>query len=122
MNPMAGQSEFLEQLWHRYINFYTDESWIDQEISMCTKYPNAPFGDFGPLLQELLDLGATRRQLGLFARANAYAAVFGTLYAIENAELEPDDLQGLHEGILSADPSGLEGRPGSAPEKQQGSS
>jgi hypothetical protein len=43
--------------------------------------------------------------------------VFGTLYALSDPGVEDNDVEMLHESLLSADPSGREGRPGSAPQK-----
>jgi hypothetical protein len=115
---MASQDEFLENVWRKYINSYMEESWIDDELRMSERYPSAPFADLGPLLTKLLALGATRRDLSLFARAIAYGTAFGTLYSLEDPGIENNDLCSLHESILSADPSGMEGRLGSAPAKE----
>ena len=41
-------------------------------------------------------------------------AVFGTLYALDDPGVDNGDVFMLHEELLGADPSGLEGRPGSA--------
>ncbi len=43
---------------------------------------------------------------------------FGTLYALNDPEVDNNEIEMLHESLLTADPSGMEGRPGLAPEKQ----
>jgi hypothetical protein len=58
-----------------------------------------------------------RRDLSLIARFAAYEAVFGTRYALSDPDVEDNDVEMLHESLLSADPSGREGRPGSTPQK-----
>ena len=45
---------------------------------------------------------------------SAYEAVFGTLYTINDPGVDNHDVFMLHEHILMADPSGMDGRPGSA--------
>ena len=49
-------------------------------------------------------------------RYAAYGAVLSTLYEIdpEAAGVDCKDLVGLYQYLLSADPTGIEGRPGSA--------
>jgi hypothetical protein len=116
---MATRDEFLEHLWRKDINSYMDESWIDTQLKMSERYPNAPFADFGPLLTRLLELGSTRSELSLFARAIAYRGAFNTLYALEDPGVDEKGAGSLYESILSADPSGREGRPGSAPDKEE---
>ncbi|MGB8356298.1 MAG: hypothetical protein WCD79_20535 [Chthoniobacteraceae bacterium] len=56
--------------------------------------------------------------MSLIARQAAYEAVFGTLYALSDPGVNDNDIEMLHESLLSADPSGKEGRPGSAPPKR----
>jgi len=48
----------------------------------------------------------------LLKRFAAYEAAFGLLYMLEDPGVE--DATMLHESLLAADPSGKEGRPGSA--------
>jgi len=57
--------------------------------------------------------------LSLFARAIAYRGAFNTLYALEDPGVDEKGAGSLYESILSADPSGREGRPGSAPDKEE---
>ena len=91
------------------------------------------FADAGGALRRLRGLGATPEDLGRVARYVAYSSVFGTLNTIDSGEdpelgdeypgwalmetSHPDeavtgrDVGGLHESLLSMDPSGREGRP-----------
>jgi hypothetical protein len=114
---MASREGFLAALWRDHINSYMWESWIDNVIRESERRPDAPFADYGSALKRLLDLGASRRDLSLLARAISYEATFSALYALSDPGVEDCDVEGLHESLLSADPSGMEGRPGSAPAK-----
>jgi len=114
---MASREEFLTQLWDQVINPSMQEHWIDNIIRASEERPDSPFADLGPALQRLLAQGADRRDLSLIARHAAYEAVFGTLYSFSDPGIDEDRAGSLHESLLSADPSGREGRPGSAPQK-----
>ena len=94
------------------------EHWIDNIIRESDKQPDAPFADLGPALKRLLALGASRRDLSLIYRQASYEAVFGTLYMLGDPGVDDNDIELMHESLLSADPSGKEGRPGSAPERK----
>lgn len=59
-------------------------------------------------------MGVSARDINLIRRHAAYDALFSTLYSIGDPGVDDDDVFILHESLLSADPSGLEGRPGSA--------
>ncbi len=114
---MTPREQFLKQLWFD-INAAMEEHWIDGYIKLAEQRPDAPFADSGAALQRLLALGADRRDLALLRREASYEAAFGTLYLIEESGIEPVEVRGLHTSVLSADPSGREGRPGSAPRKK----
>ena len=116
---MASREEVLKQLWQNNINSFMHEHWIENAIRQSERQPDSPFADLGLALQRLLDVGATRRDLSLVARASAYESVFGTLYALSDPGVEDNDVEMLHESLLSADPSGKDGRPGSAPAKAE---
>jgi hypothetical protein len=115
---MATREEFLKEMWHGIINPAMQEHWIDNIIRESEKDPNAPFADLGPALKRLLAAGADRRDLSLIARHAAYEAVFGTLYALSDPGVDDNNVEMMHESLLTADPSGKEGRPGSAPQKR----
>ena len=112
---MASGEKFLKQMWNEVINPNMQEHWIDNVIQESEKHPGAPFADLGPALKRLLAAGASRRELCLIARHASYEAVFGTLYGLGDPGIDGNDIEMLHESLLSADPSGKEGRPGSVP-------
>jgi hypothetical protein len=111
---MATREEFLEHLWKEVINSVMRDDALDNIVKHCKRDPDGPFGDTGAAIERLLAEGASRRDLRLVLRNIAYEAVFGTLYAFSDPGLEEDDVSGLYEELLMADPSGMEGRPGSA--------
>lgn len=117
MDDAPSRTEFLKVLWNDVINEPMTEAWIDYQVNRSAKWPNDPFADTGPLLQKLMKLGVSRRELSLLHRQASYAAVFLTLYKLGDPGCS--DTKMLFEELLTADPSGLEGRPGSAP-KQRG--
>jgi hypothetical protein len=109
---MATREEFLDVLWKRVINF-TDDG-LDNIIADCKRSPGSAFGDMGAAIERLLEAGASRRDLRLLFRGIAYEAVFGTLYSLSDPGLdEGEDAGTLFESLLTADPSGMEGAPGS---------
>lgn len=112
---MATREQFLRMLWADVINANLREDWIDNAIAESKANPERPFGDIGLIAERLLKLGATRRDLCLMSRAAAYEAVFAVLYMLDDPGVDGDDILMLHESLLGADPSGQEGRPGSAP-------
>ncbi len=114
---MASRKEYLQQMWNEVINSNMQEHWIDNIIRESERQSDSPFADAGPVLKRLLASGADRRELSLIARYAAYEAVFGTLSALSDPGVDNNDVEMMHESLLSADPSGRDGRPGSAPEK-----
>jgi hypothetical protein len=112
---MATREELLDHIWNEVINVNLDDQALDNIISNCKRDPEGPFGDTGAALERLLAAGASRRDLRLVLRNIAYEAAFGTLYALCDPGLdEDDDVGALYQELLMADPSGMEGRPGSA--------
>jgi hypothetical protein len=107
------RDELLQKLWTRIINVHLRPDALDNTIKY-TSDSGQPFGDTGPAIERILAAGASRRDLRLLLRYTAYSAVFDTLYQIEDPGIDKDDLESLHEYLLSADPSGMEGYPGSA--------
>src|SRR5262249_31985045 len=114
-SSMATQDEFLDLVWEQ-INSAMQEHWIENLIRESESNPNAPFADIGPALKRLLASGASRRDLSLLMRFSAYETAFGMCYLLDDPGIEDNEVEGLHESLLMADPSGLDGRPGSAPE------
>lgn len=113
---MATREEWLKKCWKETINGAMEEHWIENNIRQSDKDPDGPFADVGTSLKRLLELGASRRDLSLIFRLGSYEAVFDTLYMLEDPGLD-DGHEMLHEELISADPSGLDASPGSAPEK-----
>jgi hypothetical protein len=116
---MADIEALLKTLWMG-INTWMGEHWIDNGIQEFKAHPDAPFSDTGAALERLLALGASRRDLSLLCRNAAYLATFGTLIDVQESRITIEELLGLHECLLGSDPSGMEGRPGSAPPPQSG--
>jgi hypothetical protein len=85
---------------------------LDRLVEQDRQRPGDPFADTGPAIERILAAGAARGDHCLVLRCAAYGAVFNTLYEIdpEGAGVDCKDLIGLYELLLSADPSGMEGR------------
>ena len=111
---MATREEFLTQIWDKVINGSMAGHWIDNVIAAGERDPESPFADLAPALKRLLALGADRHDLSLIARFASYESAFELLYMLDDPGVDNDDNKMLHQSLLSADPSGLEGRPGSA--------
>lgn len=111
---MPSREELLTHLWVEVINRHLRPDGLAQMISHAKIKPTDPFADSGPALERLLALGADPKDICLLMRDAAYGAVFATLYAIGDPGVDGDDVFMLHEDLLTADPSGMEGRPGSS--------
>ncbi|HEV3416639.1 MAG TPA: hypothetical protein VG056_07500 [Pirellulales bacterium] len=112
---MPTRDEFLRLVWDQLINAPMRTAWIDGFIIQSKTRPHDPLADTGQALERLLATGADRRDLSLVVRAAIYEAVFGLLYMLGDPGVGDGGVFMLHESLLSADPSGREGRPGSAP-------
>jgi hypothetical protein len=113
-NEMATRHEFLELLWKDVIDAPARARALDNIILNCRRDPQGPFGDAGAAIERLLAMGASRRDLRILVRSVAYEAVFATLYSMSDPGLEAnEDPATLYEDLLSSDPTGMEGRPGS---------
>ncbi|MFC3715958.1 hypothetical protein ACFONC_07335 [Luteimonas soli] len=111
---MATREELLEHLWRHVINVNLDQASLQDEIARSKRKPDAPFADTGPALERLLAAGVSPSDICLIRRESAYAAAFATLYALGDPGVDDDNVFMLFEELLTADPSGMEGRPGSA--------
>ena len=90
------------------------ERWA--KTSPQSQAKDEPFGDVDPAVVRLLKAGVPPRDLELFARWQRFDATVELLRLFERVEItEAEELLGLHESILSADPSGKEARPDSWP-------
>jgi hypothetical protein len=112
---MTARQEILNHLWKEVINVKLRDQALDNIVKNCRRNPDGPFGDTGPAIERLLAAGASRRDLCLVLRSAAYEGVFGALFSLSEFGLDDEtDLGTLFEELLMADPSGMEGRPGSA--------
>lgn len=109
---MSEREDVLAEIWEM-INAPMAEHWIDNAMRARS---DGPFGaEETDALRRLLDAGGSRRDLSLLFRKASYEAAFSTLYLTSTHLVPP--MKGMHESLLSADPSGREGRAGSAPGK-----
>jgi hypothetical protein len=111
---MATREELLDHLWRQVINANLDPSSLHNAVARSQLKPMEPFSDTGFAINRLLAAGVQPKDICLIRRDAAYRAVFQTLYALDDPGVEDDDVFMLHESLLTSDPSGLEGRPGSA--------
>jgi hypothetical protein len=117
------------QIWSNVIDFRRDgvETWVENTLA-DEHDPTAAFGDSARALRRILDAGAAPSDVGLLARGIAYDTAFSVLYGLDGGLNEPnvDDLwdlldmeieellvalNGLHESLLTGDPSGRDGQP-----------
>ena len=111
---MGTQANLLKHLWREVINRQLDSASLHRKMALAKHRPDGPFADTGPAIERLLTLGASPRDICLIQRDAAYEAVFQTLYALDDPGVDDGNVFMLHESLLTADPSGREGRPGSA--------
>lgn len=138
--PQLARLLVLRHLWRREIDVWREDiSWIQDMVARAKRDPTGYFADAGDALQRLIGLGATPDDLGRIARYVAYSTVFGTLNTIDSGEdpevgdeypgwalvetTQPDEtitgrfVGGLHEDLLTMDPSGREGRPATSQDR-----
>lgn len=114
----AAEAEFFESLWEM-ISPDDDGKWLADLAGKKTG--DGPFEDTGAAVKRLLASGMNAAELGGMAAWHRYDACRRTLQLLQEAGIKrTDEADGLYESLLGADPSGLEGRPGSWPlaEKQ----
>lgn len=108
---MPTRDEFLRLLWDEVIDAPMSGEWIDNQITESQSHPNGAFADAGKALERLLGIGAERTDLCSVVRASIYEAVFSVLYMLDDPGVDDGDVFMLQESLLSADPTGREGRP-----------
>jgi hypothetical protein len=112
---MTARNELLTHLCKEVINVNLRDASLDNIIANCKRDPRGLFGDTGFAIERMLAVGASRPDLCLVLRATGYEAVFGALYSLRDPGLdEGDTASTVYEGLLTADASGMEGRPESA--------
>ncbi|UJR78511.1 WD40 repeat domain-containing protein [Sandaracinus amylolyticus] len=77
--------------------------------------PDEPFGDANTATMRLHDAGVTGAQLATIMTREGLAALDALRVILREQTFEPGELCGLHESLLTSDPSGNEARPGSWP-------
>ena len=77
--------------------------------------PGTPFADAEGYRIRLLDAGVSGEALAEWMTAQGRLALAQLRAILASRKWQARELAGLHEALLSADPSGLEGRPGSWP-------
>jgi len=112
--PMGTRDELLKYLWTDLINRFLRDDSVDNIVAHCKRFPGTAFTEVGPIIERLLAAAASRRDLCLLLRAATYEATFGTLYALSDPGVDDNNVFGLYEELLTADPSGRAGDPGSA--------
>jgi hypothetical protein len=78
--------------------------------------PGAPFSDAMEAYYRLLDAKVSGAVLAEWMTAQSQEALARLRALLASQKWRSGDLSGLHEGLLSADPSGLDAGPGSWPE------
>jgi len=132
---MKLREAILRDVW-KYIADEEDLSWIDDVASRSAD--EGPMGDFAAIMRRILAAGISKQDIARFAKISGYEAAFGALYILDGGTLGDDEItdddgkeigwrvqafdyatdqpidagiRGLHESILSADPTGREMRP-----------
>jgi hypothetical protein len=110
----AGEQVFFKSLWETIGDGEDKDGELIVEEAGKPQ-TDKPFGDTGQALKRLLDAGAQASDLALVACWHRYEACHQTLRILSECYKEADELSGVYESFLGADPSGKEGRPGSWP-------
>jgi hypothetical protein len=113
----GGGNAFFKSLWE-LIAWDDDGDWL---MDLAKKKPGtAPFDDVGPAVATLLKNGAKTPDLGRFCAWQRYDTCVETLRLVEESGMSSaEEADGLYESLLGAEPSGMEGRPGSWPVKRK---
>ena len=131
---MATETEvFLRGVWHSMIPRTDNTAWVERLAALPAS--DEPLGDLGPVVRRMLDAGVTVDDVARFARITGYETAFGLCYHLDDPHASYEDVDddgeelawglflvdgsgeptkpvvGLHESILSLDPSGREMRP-----------
>ena len=125
---------FLRQAW-KGVCSENDDSWIDRQIAAFHRWPDGAFAGAGRALERLLALGADRRDLVDLVRGTQAEALAGFSYLLSDPDLSHDEVEevremgwalvetdeawnptdrrigGLHESVVSMDPTRHEMRP-----------
>ena len=128
------KASFLRGIWQNVIP-RPEREWVERAAAV--ERTADPLGDFGPLVKKMLDHGMTPEEVARFAQIVGYETAFGLLYHLDDSSASYDAMPnnaaeehcwqlfsvdpetdepiesvgGMHESLLSADPSGREMRP-----------
>lgn len=126
--PQLAIFSFAKALWEGIV----DENrldWIDAEMNYSEKYPGRLGSQTGVIVKEMLSKGISREMITELVRVQQYHAIYNACTLIDGSYVpdvpithwrlqQMDDnghpvaiIQGLHEVILSLDPTGRELRP-----------
>ena len=108
---MPTRDEFPRAVWERTIDPWARGTWADTMTAAAERRPGGSFADAGQAVARLLAAGGDRGDLAVVARAVAYETAFSVLYMLDDPGVDASESSMLHESLLSADPSGREGRP-----------
>lgn len=131
--PQYARFVFLKAAWNAVVSEGSDH-WIDNVIRQSERKPNGPCSGAGTALKRMLAAGISRQDITDLVRAMQYETLFGLCYQLSDSgvvEYPSDSLpqvhwsltqvteegerigeiSGLHENVLSLDPTGREMRP-----------
>lgn len=108
------EQSLLEAFWEM-IAPDDDGEWLRD---LTKQKGDRPFDDTGEAVKRLLAQGAQLKDVALVGVWHRYRACAAALEMLEaGGFVEAEEIEGFHELLLGADPSGKEGRPGSWPLK-----
>ena len=126
--PQLAIFSFAKALWNGVMP-ENDDKWIDQEIGWAKSRPSDPCAQSGPALEEMLAKGVSREAIVDRVSVFQYRALYHACSILDGSRVEDvpitdwslhqvDEkgknvaiIQGLHEVLLSLDPTGCEMRP-----------
>lgn len=129
--PQLLRFLFLKGAWEA-IPADGDSSWIDEEIEYAASFPNAPYSGLGQALMRCRERGIADDVLTEIARCLRAQMMSSLGYLMDAPDVLPPPLEdvawglfqvdeegrpfgrqisGLHESVLSLDPTGKEMRP-----------
>jgi hypothetical protein len=119
---------FLKALWQGIVA-EDGKDWFGAEIEWAKSRPNDPCAQLGPALEEMLAKGVRREAIIDLIRVMQYSSIYyacllldgtrmvnlpvkdWTLHQVDEEGRPVAIIQGLHESLLSMDPTGREMRP-----------